>query len=89
MIDIVGLESIGKYIIWLWSKYVKRKHIPYMDLEFHYPNYLFIVLGSIVCAIILGIAIAYFSIKLNKEMTPIAILDADFQSGQNQESGSG
>ena len=39
MIDIVGLESIGKYIIWLWSKYVKRKHIPYMDLEFHYPNY--------------------------------------------------
>lgn len=52
-----------KYIIWLWSKYVKRKHIPYMDLEFHYPNYLFIVLGSIVCAIILGIAIAYFSIK--------------------------
>ena len=40
MIDIVGLESIGKYIIWLWSKYVKRKHIPYMDLEFHYPNYL-------------------------------------------------
>lgn len=52
-----------KYIIWLWSKYVKRRHIPYMELEFHYPNYLFIVLGSIVCAIILGIAIAYFSIK--------------------------
>ena len=25
MIDIVGLESIGKYIIWLWSKYVKTK----------------------------------------------------------------
>lgn len=65
MIDIVGLESIGKYIIWLWSKYVKRKHIPYMDLEFHYPNYLFIVLGSIVCAIILGIAIAYFCLFFN------------------------
>ena len=63
MIDIVGLESIGKYVIGLWSKYVKRKHIPYMDLEFHYPNYLFIALGSIIAAIILGIAIAYFSIK--------------------------
>ena len=60
MFDIVGLECIGKYIIWLWSKYVKRKHTPYMDLEFHCSNYLFIVLGSIVCAIILGIAIAYF-----------------------------
>ena len=33
MIDIVGLESIGKYIIWLWSKYVKRKHIPYMETK--------------------------------------------------------
>ena len=56
MIDIVGLESIGKYIIWLWSKYVK------MDLEFHYPNYLFIALGSIVVVIFLVIAITYFSI---------------------------
>ena len=55
MIDIVGLESIGKY--------VKRKHIPYMDLEFHYPNYLFIALGILVCAIILGIAIGYFLIN--------------------------
>lgn len=62
MIDIVGLESIGKYIIWLWSKYVKRKHIPYMDLEFHYPNYLFIALGSIVVVIFLVIAIAYFQL---------------------------
>lgn len=51
MIDIVGLKCLGKYIIWLWSKYVKRKHIPYMDLEFHYPNYLFIALGCLVVAI--------------------------------------
>ena len=28
-----------KYIIWLWSKYVKRRHIPYMELEFHYLCY--------------------------------------------------
>lgn len=62
MIDIVGLESIGKYIIWLWSKYVKRKHIPYMDLEFHYPNYLFIALGSIVVVIFLVIAIPIFQL---------------------------
>lgn len=63
MIDIVGLESIGKYIIWLWSKYVKRRHIPYMELEFHYPNYLFITLGCLVVAIFFVIAITYFSIK--------------------------
>lgn len=28
-----------------------------IDLEFYYPNYLFIVLGSIIAAIILDIAI--------------------------------
>lgn len=53
MIDIVGLKCLGKYIIGLWSKYVKRKHIPYIDLEFHYPNYLFIALGCLVVAIFL------------------------------------
>ena len=26
MIDIMGLESIGKYIVWLWSKYVKQTY---------------------------------------------------------------
>lgn len=50
-----------KYIIWLWSKYVKRRHIPYMELEF--PNYLFITLGCLVVAIFFVIAITYFSIK--------------------------
>ena len=75
MIDIVGLESIGKYIIWLWSKYVKRKHIPYMGLEFHYPNYLFIALGILVCAIILGIAIGYFSIKYGRKI----VLSSNYQ----------
>lgn len=24
-----------KYIIWLWSKYVKRRHIPYMEGTVH------------------------------------------------------
>ena len=52
-----------KYIIWLCSKYVKRRHIPYMELEFHYPNYLFITLGCLVVAIFFVIAITYFSIK--------------------------
>ena len=52
-----------KYIIWLWSKYVKRRHIPYIELEFHYPNYLFITLGCLVVAIFFVIAITYFSIK--------------------------
>lgn len=63
MANVITLKRIGKFIIWLWNKYIKKRYIPYIDLEFYYPNYLFIVLGSIIAAIILGIAIAYFSIK--------------------------
>lgn len=41
-----------------------------MELEFHYPNYLFITLGCLVVAIFFVIAITYF--QLNKENRIIA-----------------
>jgi hypothetical protein len=63
MANIITLERIGKFIIWFWNKYIKKRYIPYIDLEFHYPNYLFIALGCLVVAIFFIIAITYFSIK--------------------------
>lgn len=67
MANVITLKRIGKFIIWLWNKYIKKRYIPYIDLEFYYPNYLFIVLGSIIAAIILGIAIAYFQLNKGKQ----------------------
>lgn len=42
MANIITLERIGKFIIWFWNKYIKKRYIPYIDLEFHYPSYFFI-----------------------------------------------
>ncbi|ADY37008.1 hypothetical protein Bacsa_2469 [Phocaeicola salanitronis DSM 18170] len=63
MANIITLKRIGKFIIWFWNKYIKKRYIPYIDLEFYYPNYLFIALGCLVVAIFLVIAVTYFSIK--------------------------
>ena len=63
MANIITLKRIGKFIIWFWNKYIKKRYIPYTDLEFHYSNFLFIAIGSIVAIVILGIAVAYVTIK--------------------------
>lgn len=63
MANIITLKRIGKFIIWFWNKHIKKRYIPYIDLEFYYPDYLFIALGSIAAAIVLGIAIFYVTHK--------------------------
>lgn len=63
MANIITLKRIGKFIIWFWNKYIKKRYIPYIDLEFYYSNVLFIAIGSIVVIVVLGIAVAYVTIK--------------------------
>ena len=63
MANIITLERIGKFIVWFWNKYIKKTYIAYIDLEFHYSNVLFIAIGSIVAIVVLGIAVAYVTIK--------------------------
>lgn len=63
MANIITLERTGKFIVWFWNKYIKKTYIPYIDLEFHYSNVLFIAIGSIVAIVVLGIAVAYVTIK--------------------------
>lgn len=43
----IEIEQWGKMIIWLWSRYIKKKPIPYIDLEFHYPMWMFYLVGGI------------------------------------------
>ena len=49
-------------IIWLWSRYIKKKTIPYIELEFHYPMWMFYLVGGILGGLILGIALFYFTV---------------------------
>ena len=56
----IEIEQWGKMIIWLWNRYIKKKPIPYIDLEFHYPMWMFYLVGGILGGLILGIALFYF-----------------------------
>jgi len=60
----IEIEQWGKMIIWLWSRYIKKKPIPYIDLEFHYLMWMFYLVGGILGGLILGIALFYFTITL-------------------------
>lgn len=60
--NMIEIEQWGKMIIWLWSRYIKKKTIPYIDLEFHYPMWMFYLVGGILGGLILGIALFYFTI---------------------------
>lgn len=60
--NMIEIEQWGKMIIWLWSRYIKKKPIPYIDLEFHYPMWMFYLVGGILGGLILGIALFYFTI---------------------------
>ena len=53
----IEIEQWGKMIIWLWSRYIKKKPIPYIDLEFHYPMWMFYLVGGILGGLILGIVL--------------------------------
>lgn len=53
------IQRLGKVIIWLWSRYVKKKPVPYMELEFHYPMWMFYLVGGILGGLILGMALLY------------------------------
>ena len=52
-------EEIGKYVVWLWLKYIKRKKVKYEDMDFHYPNWLFLLIGCVIGATIVGVTLLY------------------------------
>ena len=68
----IEIEQWGKMIIWLWSRYIKKKPIPYIDLEFHYPMWMFYLVGGILGGLILGIALFYFTITSNPQLSSSA-----------------
>lgn len=57
----IEIEQWGKIIIWLWNKYVKKTAIPYKEIDFHYSDWVFLLIGLVFCGIALGIILLYFT----------------------------
>ena len=54
-------EILGKDLIWSCNKYVKKTSIHYKEIDFHYPDWVFLLTGLVFCGIALGIILLYFA----------------------------
>jgi len=34
----ITAERLGKVLIWVWNRCIKKTAIPYEELDFHYPD---------------------------------------------------
>ena len=60
--NMIEIEQWGKMIIWYESGILEKILNSYIDLEFHYPMWMFYLVGGILGGLILGIALFYFTI---------------------------
>ncbi len=52
---------MGKVLIWVWNRCIKKTAIPYEELDFHYPDWAFIITGCIFFGVVVGVTLFYFA----------------------------
>ncbi len=61
MSSLITVKRFGKVLIWVWNRYIKKATIPYEELDFHYPDWAFIITGCIFFGIVVGVTLIYFA----------------------------
>lgn len=61
MSSLITVKRFGKVLIWVWNRYIKKAVIPYEELDFHYPDWVFLLTGLVFFGIVLGITLLYFA----------------------------
>ena len=57
----ISLNRFGKVLIWVWNRCIKKTAIPYEELDFHYPDWAFIITGCIFFGVVVGVTLLYFA----------------------------
>lgn len=60
MSSIITVERIGRFMMYLWIRYVKRELIHYRDVDLRYSDWVFLLIGMCVIGIIVGGTLLYF-----------------------------
>lgn len=60
MSSIITVERIGRFILYLWIRYVKRDPVCYGDVDLRYSDWVFLLIGICVVGIIVGGTLLYF-----------------------------
>ena len=63
MSNLITVNRFGKVLIWVWNRCIKKTAIPYEELDFHYPDWAFIITGCIFFGVVVG-AVSYTHLTL-------------------------
>ena len=61
MSNLITVNRFGKVLIWVWNRCIKKTAIPYEELDFHYPDWAFIITGCIFFGVVVGVTLLYFA----------------------------
>lgn len=61
MSNLITVNRFGKVLIWVWNRCIKKTAIPYEELDFHYPDWAFIITGCIFFGVVVGVTLFYFA----------------------------
>ncbi len=61
MSNLITVNRFGKVLIWVWNRCIKKTAIPYEELDFHYPDWAFIITGCIFFGGVVGVTLLYFA----------------------------
>ena len=75
MSNLITVNRFGKVLIWVWNRCIKKAAIPYEELDFHYPDWAFIITGCIFFGVVVGVTLLYFAfIKQWKSHATLTLL---------------
>lgn len=57
--NVITAQRFGKLLIWAWRRYIKKSPVKYNELDLHYSNCFFIIIGCCF-AIVVGLTLLYF-----------------------------
>lgn len=60
MSSLLTAERIGRFMMYLWLRYIHKEHICYKDVDLWYSGWVFLSIGLCVLGIIVGITLLYF-----------------------------
>lgn len=62
MSSIITAQRLGKFLIWIWLKYIRKTPVAYDELDFRYSDWMFIGIGCIFFAVVVGLTLLFFNL---------------------------
>lgn len=59
MSSIITAERLGKFLVWIWLKYIRKSAVKYSELGYFYSNWIFIGIGCAFFAVVVCLGLLF------------------------------